>query len=242
MEIYVQSDIGLVRNSNQDSYGFKVYDNGTAWSVVCDGMGGANGGNVASSLTVETVSELMDKYDISLSNDRTVEFLVTAIQTANSKVYEMQKNNDELSGMGTTVELVFVKDNIAHIIHAGDSRVYCMRNNRIQQVTVDHSVVQEMVDNGEITPEEALVHPNKNYITRAVGVNPDINLDYIEVPFEAGDVVLTCTDGLSNYVKIEEILECALNHKGEDLTKTLIEMAKSRGGSDNITVAVIYSL
>lgn len=205
-------------------------------------MGGANGGNVASSLTVETVSELMDKYDISLSNDRTVEFLVTAIQTANSKVYEMQKNNDELSGMGTTVELVFVKDNIAHIIHAGDSRVYCMRNNRIQQVTVDHSVVQEMVDNGEITPEEALVHPNKNYITRAVGVNPDINLDYIEVPFEAGDVVLTCTDGLSNYVKIEEILECALNHKGEDLTKTLIEMAKSRGGSDNITVAVIYSL
>lgn len=242
MEIYVQSDIGLIRRSNQDSYGFKIRNDGTAWAVVCDGMGGANGGNVASSLTVETVSKFMDKYDSRLNNNQTVDFLVATVQEANRKVYEMQKDNEELSGMGTTVELVFVKDSTAHVIHAGDSRVYCMRDNRIQQVTVDHSVVQEMVNNGEITPEEAQIHPNKNYITRAVGVNPDINLDYIEIPFEAGDIVLICTDGLSNYIKMEEMLKYALNYKGETLTQALIELAKSRGGSDNITLAVIYSL
>lgn len=238
----MKSDIGLVRRSNQDSYGFKICDDNTAWAVVCDGMGGANGGNVASSLTVETVSEFMSKYDNSLDNNKTVDFLVCAVQKANRIVYEMQKNKNELSGMGTTVELVFVKDNTAHIVHAGDSRVYCMRDNRIQQVTVDHSIVQEMVNNGEITPEEAQTHPNKNYITRAVGVNSDINLDYIEVPFEPGDTILICTDGLSNYVKKEEILEYALNYKGETLPQGLIELAKSRGGNDNITIAVIYSL
>lgn len=242
MEIFAQSDIGLVRKNNEDACRFGIISDNAAWAVVCDGMGGAKGGNVASSLAVETVEKLLnEEYYDELTKEQTVDFLTSIVQRANSEIYKTQKNDRGLSGMGTTIELVFVKDNLAHVVHAGDSRVYGIRGNMIQQITIDHSVVQEMVDSGEITPEEALVHPNKNFITRALGVNAQIHLDYIEVPFEKGDTVIICTDGLTNYISMERILGAALEDRGDQLTQRLIETAKNCGGGDNITVAIIYA-
>jgi len=203
-------------------------------------MGGANGGNVASEVAVETVAQLlMQEYDKALTNDQTVDLLTGVVQRANSKLYEMQKADQMLRGMGTTIELVLVKENKVHIVHVGDSRVYAIRKNKIQQLTVDHSVVQEMVEKGELTPEQAMVHPNKNYITRALGIVPQIHLDYIEAPFEPGDKILLCSDGLTNYLTPEEIVKLSLENNADAFTQALVDGAKELGGSDNITVAVI---
>lgn len=240
MEVYLKSDIGLVRTSNQDACKCGSFSDQAVWAVVCDGMGGANGGNVASEVAVETVAQfLTQEYDKALTNDQTVDLLTGVVQRANSKLYEMQKADQMLRGMGTTIELVLVKENKAHIVHVGDSRVYAIRKNKIQQLTVDHSVVQEMVEKGELTPEQAMVHPNKNYITRALGIVPQIHLDYIEAPFEPGDKILLCSDGLTNYLTPEEIVKLSLENNADAFTQALVDGAKELGGSDNITVAVI---
>ncbi|HIR02933.1 MAG: Stp1/IreP family PP2C-type Ser/Thr phosphatase [Acutalibacteraceae bacterium] len=240
MEVYLKSDIGLVRTSNQDACKCGSFSDQAVWAVVCDGMGGANGGNVASEVAVETVAQLlMQEYDKALTNDQTVDLLTGVVQRANSKLYEMQKADQMLRGMGTTIELVLVKENKVHIVHVGDSRVYAIRKNKIQQLTVDHSVVQEMVEKGELTPEQAMVHPNKNYITRALGIVPQIHLDYIEAPFEPGDKILLCSDGLTNYLTPEEIVKLSLENNADAFTQALVDGAKELGGSDNITVAVI---
>ena len=207
MEVYLKSDIGLVRSSNQDACKCGIFPDRSVWAVVCDGMGGANGGNVASEVAVETVSGLLEKnYKETLTDDQTVDLLTSIVQKANSKLYKMQKKDASLRGMGTTIELALIRDGAAHIVHAGDSRVYSIRGNKIKQLTTDHSVVQEMVEKGEITPEQARVHPNKNYITRALGIVPQIHLDYIEAPFEQGDILLMCSDGLSNYLTPAELV------------------------------------
>lgn len=241
MEVFSKTDIGNIRSSNQDScYVSKLSEN-AVWAVVCDGMGGANGGNVASSVAVETIKEVIqNNYKDDLDKNRTVELLTDAVQQANAKLYKMQSEDSSLRGMGTTVELVMVKDGFVHVVHAGDSRVYGVRGNKMQQITVDHSVVQEMVEKGELTQEEARVHPNKNYITRALGINPDIHLDYIETPYQSGDIIIICTDGLSNHLTSVDILSEVLNNDWKNLPEVYVAKAKELGGSDNITVAVIY--
>lgn len=240
MEVFLKSDIGLVRSTNQDACTGGVFSGDAAWAVVCDGMGGANGGNVASSVAVKEISRRLKRgYRDSLSDDEISDLLVETVQKANSKLYKIQKNDPELRGMGTTVELVLVKGDKVHVVHAGDSRVYSVRGRRIKQLTIDHSVVQEMVQKGEITSEQAMMHPNKNIITRALGIVPEIHLDYIECEFKDNDYIIVCTDGLSNYIKPADFVKILRLHTGEDYTKTLVETAKDLGGSDNITVAVI---
>ena len=122
----------------------------------------------------------------------------------------------------------------------GDSRVYLIRDNKIKQLTVDHSLVQEMVDSGQITEEEAQIHPNKNFITRALGVYPQVRLDYIETSLEKNDIILMCTDGLSNYLSPQQLIEHCYERNGRALVNNLVDSAKYLGGSDNITVAVIF--
>ncbi len=240
MEVFLKSDIGLVRSTNQDACTGGVFSENAAWAVVCDGMGGANGGNIASSVAVKEISKRLKRgYRDTLSDDELVDLLTEIVQKANSKLFKIQKNDKDLRGMGTTVELVVVKDGKIHVVHAGDSRVYCIRGRRIKQLTMDHSVVQEMVLKGEITREQAMAHPNKNIITRALGISQDIHLDYIEGEFKNGDYVIICTDGLSNYIEPAELVRISKTHFGEDYTQTLVDAAKDLGGSDNITVAVI---
>lgn len=241
MEVFSKSDIGLVRTQNQDDCNFGVISPSCVWAVVCDGMGGANGGNIASATAVEYISTQIDTlYNSELDKEQLVTLLTEIVVNANLKLFQMASQNVELTGMGTTCEFVFIKDDTVHVVHVGDSRTYAIRGGKIKQLTEDHSVVQEMVRRGEITQEQAQSHPNRNFITRALGIKPEVHLDYIEANFEYGDILLLCTDGLTNCVTTGDIVKISHENRGDALTQNLVDKALEAGGSDNITVTVIY--
>lgn len=241
MQVCSKTDIGLMRKSNQDYCRTGLLDDGTVWAIVCDGMGGANGGSTASRIATDTIAEqIAELYkDEKYRND--IEKLAsTAIATANQRVYDISQKVYSLYGMGTTVVTVIVKDNTVHIVHAGDSRAYIYENGSVRQITKDHSMVQELVDMGQITPEQARNHPNKNIITRALGTKPNLKTDYnYYTGFSKGNVLIVCTDGLSNYMTDDSLAEFVRKYQGNDLADKLVENAKSMGGSDNITVVII---
>ena len=242
MQIFFKTDVGLVRSCNQDSCRFGSISDTCAWSVVCDGMGGARGGSVASAEAVEEISRILcEGFSFDLTDEQLKELLVSAVLSANRKVFKMSCENENLKGMGTTVELALISENTLHVVHAGDSRVYLINKDEITQVTTDHSLVQQMVDRGQITAEEARVHPGKNYITRALGVESELEVDYIVRPIGQGDILLMCTDGLSNYFEPRELFETVNKTPNEELAEALVEAAKERGGSDNITVTVLVN-
>ena len=242
MNVYSKTDIGLMRSSNQDYCKTGELPDGCIWAVVCDGMGGANGGSTASRIAAETIAEqLKELYHTEKYRDDMEKLIKTAIAIANQRVYDMSLNVYSLSGMGTTVVVAVVKEEVVHIVHAGDSRAYLYENGSLTQITKDHSMVQELVDIGQITPEEARNHPNKNIITRALGTRENLKTDYNGVKFDKDSVLLICTDGLSNYLTDEDIAEFINKSRGDELVSRLVEQAKIMGGSDNITVAVIES-
>ena len=242
MNVYSKTDIGLMRSSNQDYCKTGELSDGCVWAVVCDGMGGANGGSTASRIAAETIAEqLKELYNIEKYRDDMEKLIKTAVAIANQRVYDMSLKVYSLSGMGTTVVVAVVKDEAVHIVHAGDSRAYIYENGSLQQITKDHSMVQELVDIGQITQEEARNHPNKNIITRALGTRENLKTDYNDVKFDKDSVLLICTDGLSNYLTDENIAEFINESRGDELVGRLVEQAKMMGGSDNITVAVIES-
>ncbi len=242
MNVYSKTDIGLMRSSNQDYCKTGELSDGCVWAVVCDGMGGANGGSTASRIAAETIAEqLKELYNIEKYRDDMEKLIKTAVAIANQRVYDMSLKVYSLSGMGTTVVVAVVKDEAVHIVHAGDSRAYIYENGSLQQITKDHSMVQELVDIGQITQEEARNHPNKNIITRALGTRENLKTDYNDVKFDKDSVLLICTDGLSNYLTDEDIAVFINESRGEELVGRLVERAKMMGGSDNITVAVIES-
>lgn len=239
MKIAAKSDIGKVRKSNQDAYATGELPDGVAWAVVCDGMGGAAGGNIASGTAVKTISEkITSAYRGSMRSKSIQNMLVSAISAANISVFDLAQANPKLAGMGTTVVCALVADGVAYIAHAGDSRAYLLHNGLLQ-LTRDHSVVQEMIDSGKITEEQAKQHPNKNIITRALGVLPEVRVDFDEYPLEKGDVLLLCTDGLTNFAENEEIFALSNTHGEKDLPELLVERALENGGGDNVTVVTI---
>ena len=155
MEVFSKSDIGLVRTQNQDDFRFGVISPSCVWAVVCDGMGGANGGNIASATAVEYIStKITALYKVDMTKDQIGELMAEIVMEANKAVFELQSKDPELAGMGTTCEFVFVKDTTVHVVHVGDSRTYAIRGGKIKQLTEDHSVVQEMVRRGELTYEQ----------------------------------------------------------------------------------------
>lgn len=241
MRITAKTDIGMVRESNQDSYAAGELPGGTAWAVVCDGMGGAAGGSVASSTAVKIISDhISSHYRDSMTVNSIQNLLVSAITTANVQIYDLSMANEELNGMGTTVVAAIVTGNTAFVAHAGDSRAYCIeRNGQIHQLTKDHSMVQEMVEHGKLTQEQAKEHPKKNIITRALGVDETINIDFCEQPLDSNDVLLLCTDGLTNYIEADEILSAANESKYYELAELLVNKANRNGGGDNITVVAL---
>lgn len=242
MKIFFKTDIGMVRHCNQDDCRYGTFSDTCAWAVVCDGMGGANGGSVASVEAVEEVRRrLTEGFRPDETEEQIIDLMKSAVSSANKKVYTMSCESEYLRGMGTTVELAVIKDGMVHVVHAGDSRVYLVYSDRIEQLTTDHSLVQEMVERGEITQEQARVHPNKNFITRALGVCEELNLDCITKPFTQGNMLLMCTDGLTNYFESGELLDIIKNTPHEEITDRLVAIAKERGGNDNITVAVILA-
>ncbi len=208
MRIVAKTDKGHVRDSNQDAYAVGEFSDEVVWAVVCDGMGGAAGGNIASALAVKVISDKINvSYREQMRDSSIKNMLDSALNAANVEVFDMSESKHELKGMGTTVVCAIVKDGQAYIAHAGDSRAYILKNGKIFQITTDHSIVQDLLDKGKITSEQALNHPNKNIITRAVGVDKNIEIDFDQIDLDDDTTLLLCTDGLSNYVSDSEILE-----------------------------------
>lgn len=240
MEISSKTDRGLIRSDNQDYCLSGKFDDNCVWAVVCDGMGGANGGHTASTTASEYIArEMKNLYTSDFTKEELVALMTNVVVGANLEVYNIARNNVELTGMGTTCELVCIRNDTIHIVHVGDSRTYVIADNKAIQLTEDHSLVQEMVNRGEITKEEAVNHPNKHFITRAVGVRRTVNVDYIEFEYKQNDVVLVCSDGLTNCVSDEDIVEIVKENKGNYIVSKLVDKAKEGGGTDNITVITI---
>ena len=229
MNVYAKTDIGKTRETNQDAFDTGYFNDGTVWAVVCDGMGGVSGGQVASSLCIDkTVNAIKRSYREDMTVNNVKNMLVSAINAANSYVFDESLKDRELKGMGTTIVAVVIINNIAVVAHVGDSRAYIV-NDTIKQITKDHSYVQLLVDNGKITLEEAENHPDKNIITRAIGIEGFVDVDVDIVDIKEEDILLLCTDGLNGYVRDDDIL------------KTVKETANLNGGHDNITVVLISS-
>lgn len=245
MRVDFATDTGTVRSSNQDACRCGFFPEGGAWVVVCDGMGGANGGNVASSIAVEQIEKLLQKnYRASMNPGNIKSMIINAVHHANTAIYEEASKTKELQGMGTTTVVMLAVNNRLHVAHVGDSRAYLKNKNGIRQLTMDHSYVQDLVNFGQITKEEARTHPRRNIITRVLGVHYDVNVDYAVWDFDAGDIALACTDGLTNYMD-EDLLDEYINkysHSGETLVHELIQFAVDNGGSDNITIAVVNNI
>lgn len=240
MKIVAKTDIGLTRTSNQDSYAAGELPGSVAWAVVCDGMGGTNGGNLASSTAVKIISErISSSYRQGMSFSSIKNMFMSAIIAANVSVYDMSKENPELSGMGTTVVVAIVADERVYVAHAGDSRAYILTSGKLHQLTKDHSFVQEMVDSGKLTIDEAREDPRKNLITRALGVSDDLQIDFCEEDISENDVLLICTDGLTNYVEPNEIYELTEDGKFYEFAERLVNRANNNGGGDNITVVTV---
>ena len=239
MQVASKSDVGQVREMNEDCCQVKQLG-GAVLAIICDGMGGAAGGYIASQTAASLIAESVCAAFQEHMKSRSIKhLLVTAIDNANARVYDLAQSDDNLAGMGTTVVAALVTPGAAYIAHAGDSRAYLYTGGDLLQLTKDHSVVQAMVDSGQLTEDEAKVHPRKNLITRALGVGDTLEVDYCEESLRAGDILLLCTDGLTNAAEPGQIKAllgaCAFG----ELADRLVDAANRGGGTDNITVAVI---
>lgn len=242
MQVFGRSDIGLKRKSNQDCFYYAKVNENTLWAIVCDGMGGVNGGDVASNLAVKSIKNSLNNEnweEPSETQSNIKRMLKNALKKANLEIFTDAQDNKNLAGMGTTAVLVAVTEDKIHVAHVGDSRAYLVRQGKIKQLTIDHSMVQKMIDEGEITHEEAKMHPNKNIITRALGISKDVDVDYSMKTRKPEDSIIICTDGLTNYLDQKEILAYFKAKQGEDIVDGLISAANERGGADNITVVVL---
>lgn len=239
MQLYGETHVGMTRHSNQDAFLNTVLSEDTALVVVCDGMGGAKAGNIASNLAVQIITDYVKKsYSKSMGSLAIENMLRSAIESANMEVFETALSNPDYSGMGTTVVAAFVREDKVYIAHVGDSRAYLADKNALTQITRDHSVVQSLIEQGCITPEMALSHPRKNVITRAVGTTDEVQCDFNEVSLKNG-AVLICTDGLTGAIKTDEILKIITNNESEAVPRLLIEAANNNNSADNVTVALI---
>lgn len=242
MKTWSMTDTGLVRKENQDAFAVRTAF-GHTLCVVCDGMGGAAGGKLASRVAVDTFSMEMEKrLSPGAKPDRLREVSVVAVALANRAVREAARNSEEYQSMGTTLVSAVSFDGGAVIANVGDSRAYHITKERIVQVTRDHSLVEHMVERGDITAEEARRHPNRNLITRALGPDVDPECDCYTCQLLPGDFLLLCTDGLVNTVTDEEIRAEVLRGDMETCMDRLLSISKSRGASDNVTVVLARKL
>ena len=241
MQFWALTDPGIVRGQNQDAYRIESLDRNTLLCVVCDGMGGAKSGNVASSLAAEVFTQEVKRTWTSDSAPEWLEqILFGAVKLANFTVYDQARQFPEFDGMGTTLVALLIRGRQATIINVGDSRAYLINNKGIHQITTDHSLVQMMVDRGELPPEKARLYPGKNYITRAIGTEEQVVCDIFHRSVERGDNFLLCSDGLSNMMDDQEILfEVAHGQDKAQCCQRLLDIAKKRGAPDNVTSILV---
>lgn len=229
------SDVGTVRKLNEDYVGY--YEKDIRFYVVADGMGGHNAGEVASEIAVNSVIDYIKAAkDIKAENLGAI--LLKAVEYANEKIYTKSMKSEKLTGMGTTITACLIKGNTAVVANVGDSCCYFIKNDDIIKITKDHSLVQQLIDSGTITEEEALSHPNKNIITRALGTSESVKVDIFELELKDVSKGILATDGLTNVVSADEIYNIVLNNEKEVACRKLIELGKEKGSRDNISAIV----
>lgn len=239
MKISAKTDIGCGRNENQDDYRAGV-QNGIVWAVVCDGMGGANGGAVASHIATDNMEEMLTKAFSDNNQEKGVSGIQEeAIQKANEEIYLCAKQNISMAGMGTTIVSAIIKEQVLYLSHVGDSRAYLYRDGKLEQLTRDHSMVQALIEKGSITEEEAYHHPGKNLITRALGIGSAAETESVAIRVKPKDIILMCSDGLSNYLTLNEMQALIENTPFFEAAQKLVNMAIEAQGQDNITALLI---
>ena len=240
MNIWGITDVGVVRKQNQDNYHIELLAEDMALGIACDGMAGAKAGNVASQLAVETFLDTANAQPPEQWRNEPEALLHFAAEQANGAVHFRASVDADCRGMGTTMVVALAIGNQAYILNIGDSRCYLVRPEGISRVTRDHSVVEDLVARGQITPEQARQHPQKNLITRALGAESQLRADLFRQSVEPGDALLLCSDGLSNVVSDQELLYEVL-HGGpaEDCCRRLLDTALSRGAPDNVTAVLL---
>ncbi len=237
MQVWGVTDRGAVRQQNQDAYAARVLEDGRIIALVCDGMGGARAGNVASTMAVEL---FMDRFTQTGPEDPEEERMAHAASVANQEVFQRSIQDPDCAGMGTTMVAVLASEQEAVILNEGDSRAYHINAEGIVLVTRDHSLVEDLVERGELTREQARTHPHKNLITRALGAEPILMADCFRQPLAAGDYLLLCSDGLSNVVNEQEMLYEVIHGGAEEgCCQRLLDIALSRGAPDNVTVVLV---
>ncbi len=242
MKILVKTDVGKARQINEDSYYIPQNKDDLKLFIVADGMGGYNGGEIASNLAIQSAKKYIETNFIGTPKDRQSmqELIKSGMQYANMVVYEKSKESQELKGMGTTLEICLSYDNKLYIGHIGDSRIYRIRKHIIRRLTKDHSYVETLVEDGKITKEEAKTHPKKNMLMKALGCTEYIEPDVFVRGFLKNDILLMSSDGLTNMVEEQEIFNILTTNK-EDPQEILIQKANDEGGYDNITALIVYN-
>ncbi len=241
-----RTDVGCHRQDNQDCYGTSKGER-AFFALVCDGMGGAAAGDLAARTACDSIlQDVTDELDIHRDADKqpmdqqkVKGILWSAVNRANERVFELSRSREELRGMGTTVVMVLCYYGKVYVAHVGDSRAYLLRGGRLRRLTSDHSLVQNLIDAGTLTEEEARVHPSRNVITRAVGVAPEVSAEYGSFLLQAGDTFLLCSDGLSGLVTDGRMAEILVADKSAQiLADALVAEALDNGGDDNVTALV----
>ena len=240
MQTWAITDPGNIREQNQDAYAVINFGHERMLLVVCDGMGGAKSGNVASSLAVEVFTEEVRRVQKTGMRREAIDAMLTgALQLANQAVFDQAHLSEEFRGMGTTLVAVWISRDLAVVINVGDSRAYHFTREDVRLITRDHSMVAYMVERGELTQEQAKLHPGKNVITRAVGTEPEVEGDVFTCRLRRDECILLCSDGLSNEMADQEMLfEVVHGLSKSDCCQRLLHIAKNRGAPDNVTVTL----
>ncbi|MBB5172128.1 protein phosphatase [Texcoconibacillus texcoconensis] len=239
MDAVFRTHVGQLRAHNEDDGDYLNNQQGQLLVLVADGMGGHQAGDVASKMTKQAFRNKWEQVNEYLSADESKTWLETATKEVNEELISYARENPECLGMGTTLVVAICSDSFVTLAHVGDSRAYLGQGDSFQQVTEDHSLVNELVKSGQITESEAEHHPRKNVLMRALGTDDDVKVDINAVEWGQGDSLLLCSDGLTNKVSDEEIQEYVKGGQVTEIADRLIDVANERGGEDNVTVALV---
>ncbi|QED50073.1 Stp1/IreP family PP2C-type Ser/Thr phosphatase [Cytobacillus dafuensis] len=243
MKAVFKTDRGRIRQHNEDNGGIFLNRSGQRLAIVADGMGGHRAGDVASEMALSNLQKLWIETEEIKTADEAEEWLKINVEKGNTALYEHAKSTTECEGMGTTLVAAICTNHFVSIANIGDSRCYILNENGFQQLTEDHSLVNELIRSGQISKEDAEHHPMKNVVLRALGTEMTVNMDVKTIIFEDEDLLLLCSDGLSNKVQEIEMIEILKSNQSlEEKASTLIELANNNGGEDNITIIIVEYL
>lgn len=241
ISVYGITDRGILRRENQDACRYRLVDSDKAWGVVCDGMGGARAGDVASSIGVEVFEDHMLKYHETEQMEEPAAALFAAVEEGNRTILHIANHDRDYFGMGTTLVGALVQGMQVYVINIGDSRAYHITSDQIRRVTRDHSIVEALVERGNITPEQARLHPQKNLITRALGTSRTAEADLFELTVAPGDWLLLCSDGLINEMTDEEMYQAIRQGQSpEACCQNLLDTVLQRDAADNVTILLFH--